>query len=646
MTDLPLIIGTAGHVDHGKTTLIRTLTGVDTDRLDEEKRRGLTIDLGFAPFTLPSGRTASVVDVPGHERFLKNMLAGAPGMDLVLLVVAADDGVMPQTREHLAILQLLQAQKGIVAVTKVDLVESDLLELALDDIRDALKGTFLQDAPLVPVSAPTGTGIPELLAAIERVAGVTSPRRADAPFRMPIDRVFVKQGFGTVVTGTLFSGTLREGDAVTILPAGEKSRIRGLQVHGGKRDVVVAGQRVAVNLAGIERADLGRGDWLLPPGLLQPSLLVDVELDLLPGVEPLEHRMRIRVHHGTAELIGRVALLDRDVLAPGERAPAQLLLEAPLVADHGDRLIIRRYAPMETLAGATILTPVARRHRRRQAPVLERLRHAREGRWSEVMEALLLEAGRPLPREELLMAVPYGHREETYRELMAQGRIREAGGGVMHVEASRKLHDQVLAAIEAHHAKQPWRLGPTVDMLHAQTHVPLALLRVALDALLTLGEVSAIGRTFERAGRARKLPAPILETRNGLLERLEAQRFADDAGLVEGLPAADKVHALMDDMVEEGLAVRFAAGCYAAPRAVELAKASLARAFPEGFTASQAREHLGTNRKLAIPFLEYLDSQGFTKRQGDMRVLSPALASAAASPPHVVGHGDQEGVLG
>lgn len=624
--DLPLVVGTAGHVDHGKTTLIHALTGIDTDRLDEEKRRGLTIDLGFAPFVLPSGRLASVVDVPGHERFLKNMLAGAPGMDLVILVVAADDGVMPQTREHLAILQLLHAQKGVVAVTKADLVEPDLLELALEDIRDALQGTFLEGAPLVPVSAPNGQGLPDLLTAIDRVAGETSPRRADGPFRMPIDRVFVKQGFGTVVTGTLFAGTLREGEAVEILPADARSRIRGLQVHGGKRESVVAGQRVAVNLAGIERADLGRGDWLVPSGAFQPSLIVDVDMELLRGVTPLEHRTRIRVHHGTAEVIGRVALLDRDVLQPGERASAQLLLEAPLLADHQDRMIIRRYAPMETLGGATVLAPVARRHRRRETRVLERLRLAREGRWSEVLEAVLLEAARPVPRAELLLALPFERREEAFAELLARGKLRETGSGVMHAEANSKLHAQILEAVDAHHAKQAWRLGPTLDVLHAQTHISLPLLRLALDELVELGELRRLGRAFERRGRERKLPAPIRSTRDAILARLEELRFAEDAALVEGLPAADKVQALMEDLVEEGFAVRFSAGLYAAPKAVSEAKEMLARHFPEGFTASQAREKLGTNRKLAIPFLEYLDSQGFTKRQGDLRVLTVALA--------------------
>ncbi|HEY9722187.1 MAG TPA: selenocysteine-specific translation elongation factor, partial [Oscillatoriaceae cyanobacterium] len=299
---LPLIIGTAGHVDHGKTTLIRALTGVDTDRLEEEKRRGMTIDLGFAPFKLSSGRLAGVVDVPGHEKFLKNMLAGAGGMDLVLLVVAADDGVMPQTREHLEILSLLHIPSGLVVVTKTDLVDPELLELALDDIAMALEGTFLEGAPMLPVSAPNGEGLPELLAAIEKTVGESPRKDATRPARMPIDRVFVKQGFGTVVTGTLFAGTLREGDTVAVSPAGLESRVRSLQVHGEKRSEAVAGQRVAVNLAGLEKQALGRGDWLLAPGAARASTLLDVQLEVLPGAKPLAHRSRVRLYHGTAEL--------------------------------------------------------------------------------------------------------------------------------------------------------------------------------------------------------------------------------------------------------------------------------------------------------------------------------------------------------
>ncbi len=623
--DLPIVVGTAGHVDHGKTTLIKALTGVDTDRLEEEKRRGLTIDLGFAPFSLPSGRTASVVDVPGHEKFLKNMLAGVGGMDLVLLVVAADDGVMPQTREHLDILRLLHVGAGIVVVTKRDLVDPDLLELALADIGETLQGTFLEGAPRIPVSAISGEGMPELLREIDRVAREVVVRDAAAPARLPVDRVFTKQGFGTVVTGTLFSGALREGDAVDVLPAGLKARVRGLQVHGGKRDTAQAGQRVAINLAFQGHADLERGEWLVSPGLLGPATVVDVQLELLPDAPPFAHRERVRVHHGTAEAIGRVALLDRDELAPGEEAPAQLLLESPLVADFGDRFVIRRYSPAHTIGGGRVLHPRSRKARRRSEPVLARLAAYREGRHAEALDLALRDAElAPLSQAELERQVPYSARAAAWRTLEEAGALYKLEGGYVHAGAVAELERRIGEVATAYLAAHPHRLGIGRETLQAELQVPPGRLAHVLVEMAQRGAASLTGKLVAPSGHAPSYAGEAAPAKAGLDSRLGAALLADEADLLKDLPASARE--ILDDWAESGRIVRLGAGICATPDALEAIKEKVRGAFgrePE-LTAAQLRDALETSRKYLIPLLEHLDTTGFTRRQGDVRTLNQA----------------------
>ncbi len=622
--DLPVVIGTAGHVDHGKTTLIKTLTGVDTDRLEEEKRRGLTIDLGFAPFTLPSGRTASVVDVPGHEKFLKNMLAGVGGMDLVLLVVAADDGVMPQTREHLDILRLLHVPSGIVVVTKRDLVDPELLELAIADISETLAGTFLENAPVVVVSAVTGEGIPELLAEIDRLAAVVVVRDASAPFRLPVDRVFTKQGFGTVVTGTLFAGTLREGDAAEVLPAGLRVRVRGLQVHGGKRDTVQAGQRVAMNLAFQgHAADLERGEWLVPQGLFAPATVIDVSLELLPDAPPLEHRDRVRVHHGTAEVIGRVALLDRDELAPGEEAPAQLLLEGPLVADFGDRFVLRRYSPSHTIGGGSVLHPRSRRVKRRSEPVLARLAAYREGDNTAALDLALRDTGmEPQTRAEVEQHVPFAARGQAWKALEAAGALYRLEGGFVHREVVRTLEQRILQVAAAFCRGQPHRLGIAREALQAEIQVPPGRLAHILHDMQQRDEVALHGKLVAPPGREPAYQGEAAGARDALEQRLAAGLLADEAELLRELP--DLARQILEDWAESGHIVRVGGGIFATPSSLGAIKTRLAAEFARQpqMTASQLRETLETSRKFIIPLLEHLDTTGFTRRQGDVRSLA------------------------
>ena len=387
-----VIIGTAGHVDHGKTTLIQALTGTNTDRLKEEQERGMTIDIGFAALRLPDGAVAGIVDVPGHERFLKNMLAGAGGVDVALVVIAADEGVMPQTEEHLAILRLLDVRNGVVALTKMDLADREWSDAIEEDIRARLSGTFLEKSPIIRVSAKTGKGIDALRRALQSAVSRAESRNAHLPFRLPIDRVFTRPGFGTVVTGTLTAGTLRVGDAVEIAPLKITSRIRGLQIHGEKQKEAQAGCRVAVNLANIEVEALERGTQIVPVGSASSTSTFDAVLRLLPGAENgLKDRQRVRLHLGTAEILGRIRLLNaRNELEPGAEAYVQFRGETEFAALRGDRFVIRTYSPMQTLGGGIVLDTAPIRRRKNDAAVLQSLEAKERGTPTDLLETLLL----------------------------------------------------------------------------------------------------------------------------------------------------------------------------------------------------------------------------------------------------------------
>ncbi|MGH7377367.1 MAG: selenocysteine-specific translation elongation factor, partial [Candidatus Methylomirabilales bacterium] len=367
-----IIVGTAGHIDHGKTSLVKALTGIDTDRLKEEKERGISIELGFAHLTLPGGLRLGIVDVPGHERFVKTMLAGVGGIDLVILVIAADEGIMPQTREHLHICRLLHIPRGLVALTKRDLVDPDWLEMVAEETRTFLKGTFLEGAPILPVSATTGAGLEELKTALAALAAEAEPKRVDGIFRLPIDRVFTMKGFGTVVTGTLLAGSLKVADEVVVLPEGARSRVRRLQVHGEAVEQAFAGQRTAVNLPGIEVSGIARGSLLCLPGTFRPASAMDATLTLLADApRALKNRGRVRFHLGTSEVLARVVFLDREELEPGQSAYVHLRLESRGAALPQDRFVIRSYSPAVTIGGGIILDPAPPERRRKRHEILD-----------------------------------------------------------------------------------------------------------------------------------------------------------------------------------------------------------------------------------------------------------------------------------
>lgn len=626
-----LIIGTAGHVDHGKTSLIQALTGTNTDRLREEQERGMSIELGFASFTLPSGLQAGIVDVPGHERFLKNMLAGASGIDLVLLVIAADEGVMPQTREHLDILQILQAKSGIVVLTKSDLVEPEWLEMMEEEIRDRLKGSFLADAPLLPVSSTTEDGIPELIQTLDERAQEVTERIASGPFRLPVDRVFTMSGFGTVVTGTLWSGRIKVGDTVQLQPSGGSSRVRGLQSHGQKVEEAVAGSRVAVNLAGIDVEEVRRGDSVVPPGLLKPSYILDVHAELLPDLDrPLANRTRIRLHIGTDEIIGRIVLLDREELEPGGNAPAQLQLEESAACLRGDRFVLRLYSPMTLLGGGTVLDPDARRHRRFDAAVLDRLTVLEAGGLEDQVSQALRERGVTLTApKDLATALNADASEvsEAVAGLAEAGHAWVVGDRFISAEAMDGVEQGLSDMLATFHRRYPLRGG--LPREEAKSRLAPRLdnrsWNALLDALAQRSIVALSPTTLRLPGYEAAFTAEQRAFADAIEAAYRKEPFnppsVEDA--LEGLPGTlQKTEEVFEALVEQGTLVKIAQDLYLHKEAVEAALQKMKEAAgPEGISAGQVRDLLGSSRKVVIPLLEYFDAQRITRRVGDVRVF-------------------------
>jgi len=628
-----LIIGTAGHVDHGKTALIRALTGAETDRFPEEKARGISIDIGFAEFVLPSGRRAAVIDVPGHEKFIRNMLAGITGIDLVLLVVAADEGVMPQTREHLDILRLLEIQQGLVVLTKKDLVDEELLELAKDDVQDAVRGTFLEKAPVIAVSAVTGEGIPELVKTLDALLADAPSKDPTAFTRLPIDRAFVRTGFGTVVTGTLVAGSISAGDRLEILPLGLETRARGLQVHGHNVPRAEAGQRVAVNLAGIERSDIGRGLVLCAPGVLRATDSFAGRLRLLPSwPKPIPHGVRVHLHTGTSEVLARVLLLDRDELKPGEAAYAQFKCEAPLVVGRGDHYVMRSYSPVHTMGGGVVIEPHAN-YRRNRSEVIEELKVKESGGLAGViLETLAKAAALPTPAGEL--AKRTGILPETLAaelvELRQQGDAVSLEGDLwLHRRGYAAFVQQVREYLEKFYQQYPLRLGAAKEELRRKL-LP-GVDPKGWNALLTAtGGRGDLAVERDRVALPGHRPQLTLQ-QSRLAAQLTAEAIAGGyspptlAELKEKLRGAD-LDEIALYLTEQGTLVRLGDDLIIHTAHLEEAKKrTRAHLQAKGkLSVAEFRDLLGTTRKYALPLLEYFDENRYTRRAGEERTIGPA----------------------
>lgn len=638
----PVTIGTAGHIDHGKSALVRALTGTDPDRLAEEQRRGMTLDLGFAHLDLPSGRRLGIVDVPGHEALVHNMLAGAGGLDLVMLVVAADEGAMPQTREHVDILRFLRLAGGVVVLNKIDLVaDREWLDAVEDDLRTLVAGTVLEGAPVVRVSARTGEGMDGLVIALDRLSAGVSPRPADGPVRLPVDRSFTMQGFGTVVTGTLWSGTLRQADLVTLLPSGRDLRVRGLQVHGEPVREARAGSRVAVNLAGVEKQEITRGDVLAAPGAFSPTSRLDVRLRLLPSAPALPHGSRVHVHLGAGVTVGRVALVGAGRLGPGDETLAQLRLDRPVVAVHGDRLVIRRYSPVQTVGGGVVLgvSPPGRRRRQAEA-TLQAV--AQSGPEALVVAAVATRGRAGLPRHQLAVAAGLESplADQALATVIENGFLVEIGDRLFAQTVIVDLRGAIGAALQAYHAQAPWRRGMPADELKSRA------LAGGADRLFehVLGEMVSSGSVVDRRGllaqatHTQGLSDGDARLREALLAVLE-QAGASPPPLDElrrrGPPEA--VERMLQVLVDDGLVLPVAPDLRVATSAVEQVRQIVVGMVQAGaeVTVGSLRDRLQTSRRYALALLEYLDAIRVTRRAGDRRVLGPRAGQAvgASSAP-------------
>lgn len=657
-------IGTAGHVDHGKSTLVTALTGMDPDRLAEEKARGMTIDLGFAWITLPSGREASIVDVPGHESFIKNMLAGVGGIDVALLVVAADEGVMPQTDEHLAILDLLRVRSGVVALTKCDLVDEDWLELVREEIAERLAPTTLAGSPIIACSALSRAGLPALLAALDAALDAAPGRRDLGRPRLPVDRVFTITGFGTVVTGTLEDGTLRTGDDVEIVPEGRRTRIRGLQAHKHVVEHGEPGGRLAVNLAGVAKSDLRRGDVLARPGTLRPTTAMDVRLQVLEAApRAVPHNAELDVYVGAAEVSARVLLLDADELLPGEAGWAQLRLSRPLAVARGDRFILRVPSPSLTVGGGAIVEPWARRHRRRDAAVLARLDVLSRGDPEEViLTALRPEVAGKAPKsgKSAKPGGEYGSREPAELEqatglpaedvaaaldaLLEREMAVRVGSRIYAGSEWRRLRDDSMRMLADYHRQYPLRAGMPREEWRSRLGLSMREAGDALAALARLGEaveVAAPGATGGQSGttainRGAFVKQPDFEPRltprqedavAAMLERFRREPFGPPTRPeVEEALGAEVTAVLLErgTLVKISDAILLDRDAYAEAvrRIVTYLRAR------ETITVADARDLLGTTRKYMLAILEHLDERRITRRAGDDRVLGPNAPAA------------------
>ena len=633
-----IIIGTAGHIDHGKTALVRALTGVDADRLPEEKRRGITIDIGFADLDLGEVRVG-FVDVPGHERFVKNMLAGAHGIDAVALVIAADESVMPQTREHFDICRLLGVRKGLVVLTKKDLVDEELLAVSRAEAEELVAGSFLVDAPVVAVSSRTGEGIDELKSALREIGSQVPPRSAEFITRLPIDRAFTMRGFGAVVTGTLIAGEISESEELELLPAGTRVRVRGLQVHGGSVNRAYAGQRTAVNLGGIETAAIERGMTLAAPGRLRPTQIVDAEIQILADApRSLRSRQRVRVHIGTAEVLARVRVLEQDgEIKPGSSGFAQLRFESPVVGVLGDRFILRSYSPQVTIGGGVIADAFGVKHRAREAPAArEWLAALMNSDRAQQVALFAAQAGSQGLRR-IDLAARTGWRDDVIEDAAAQSQKNrttiDAEGVLLNPATLDDLKQRVMQEVGAHHEREPLSRGLGKEILRERhfAHAPAEVFRTVLGELEKESTIVAEQEIVRSREHSRELSGDDAQLRNRLeaiyREGGLASPSLDEAVALSGPDTATRLHArkILQTLIDSGVVVRVHGEMFFHRDALdELTKKLRAYASKNSDRAIDVagfKELTGISRKYAIPLLAYLDRQRVTRREGDRRVI-------------------------
>ena len=630
-----IILGTAGHIDHGKTTLIKTLTGVDLDRLKEEKERGITIQLGFTSLDLPSGQRLGIVDVPGHEKFVRNMVAGVGGIDIVLFTIAADEGIMPQTREHLDICGILKIKRGIIALTKIDLVDEEWLQLVTEEIREFTEGSFLEGAPLIPLSSATGEGIPSLLATIDTAAQDVAERTPEGIFRLPIDRVFTMKGFGTVLTGTLISGSISVGDSVEILPDKIAAKIRGIQVHSRQEKTATAGLRTAINLQGVEKHFVPKGSVLVRPKTLEPTSRIDVAVELLPNApRPLKNRSRVRFHSGTSEMLAQVILLDREELPPGGKSLAQFKLEEAVVVLPRDRFVIRNYSPVFTIGGGEILDAHPHKHKRLVPDTTAQL-HAIQG-GSDKEKIFLFVADSGLAGLDLSQLVARMGKEPSVlssllRELIGEKKLVLIDSESQKVIAAR-VHQALTAAIldqlKDYHRKFPLNKGMLKEELKSK-------LPQLVDARLfnhLLNDLSNLSRiTIEKENLWLTEHRPALKDAQKLLKDRIAEVYLKTKltppsfkELIEQLAGNEnETRSILNLLTGEAVLVKVKENLWFHREALETLRSDIIAYLKKNGEISTAefKDLTQASRKYTIPLMEYCDQSKITIRVGDKRML-------------------------
>ena len=628
-----IILGTAGHVDHGKTSLIKALTNVDTDRLKEEKERGITIELGFAPLVLSDGQQIGVVDVPGHEKFVKNMVAGAGGIDLVILVIAADEGVMPQTREHLEICELLGIRKGLVALSKIDMVDEEWLTLVQDDIRNSLDGTFLEGAPIIPLSAITGVGLPKFMDQLRALIATLEERADSGLFRLPVDRVFTMRGFGTVVTGTLASGKISIGETVEIMPTGGMAKIRGIQVHNETADTAQAGQRTAINLQGIDRGKIERGHVLTRPSTFEASNRLDIHLRYLAGAgKKLKNRALVRFHTGTSEAIARIILPDRDELEPGTAAYAQVLPENPVVAMSGDRFVIRSYSPVTTIGGGEITDPLARKRLKHSQPGDPEKLH--RGTGEEKTQIILERAGLDgiaALSVAIRTGLPPGEQEKIIEKMLSEKTtllIDRDERRLISSAVYRTFQERVLTEISAYHERYPLKEGISKEELRTTLggFIDPKLFSKAIKDLADKKKIAAAKDMVRIETHSVNLKDDEVQLREEItgIYRNAALTPPSTKEIIERFPVKRKaVIDILNVMLSTNTLVKINEDLYFHREALDRLREEYRAVLMKEGKASPAtfKELTGLSRKFIIPLMEYFDKTRLTIRVGNDRML-------------------------
>ena len=626
-----IIIGTAGHIDHGKTTLIKALTGRNTDRWEEEQRRGITIDLGFTYFDLPSGDRAGIIDVPGHERFINNMVAGVVGMDLVLLVIAADEGIMPQTKEHMDILGLLGIEKSIIVLNKCDLVDEEWLELVEEEIKEELEGTFLEQAPVAKVSAATGEGLEQLIHMIdEMTSDETMQKDIHTIPRLPIDRAFTLSGFGTIITGTLVSGTINREDTLEMYPIGKECKIRSIQVHGQDKNECFAGQRVAINLSNVKKKEIKRGCVLAPPDSMKNTDLLDVKLNVLDSsVRVLTNHTRLHFFTGTSEILCRAVLLDKEEIGPGESGYVQLRLEEEIAVRRGDKFVVRFYSPMETIGGGVVLEPNPGIKRRFQEEVIEELKRKESGSSADIIELHVKgHADTMITLTELakLTALSAEEVQEDVSELERQGLVHvfqmRKDIYVWHEDAIREAEKKLKKALKEYEGSYPYRYGmkkAEVQVTYFQKMKPNVFDKM-IELMVTrncLKRVDEFLSTPDFEVRKDQTYEKISKTLLGAFEKA-GYDFVKYPEIDLGGASREIADDILNSLLEEGLAVKVTDDMYTLAENMEQAKIRIQERLKENpvITIAQVRDMFGTSRKSAKPILEYMDGIKVTKKTG------------------------------